>query len=642
MTQTHRIEDIFNVGIPFLLKRYDAEFACIPGINYIKTLASHGAKTVSELYDGSLKQTKKLKDLKSGLESHIDRIYDIFNSIESDPDTGNRIVTLPMAYDDNKPFVENARAFVKDLYESISSGDETPAHRNAFATTIKEIYVYNRYHPDCTSIETFRKNLKCTGSNIDFKVQTFKGYIRSMLEGKRVEIFDVFFKADQRIINAFEDLTKRVGNTVSVDTFKRKTGAEDQRTLTFLSDALGMTLSTGVSGKKIPCVSKYPVKLIDMNIGTLIDYFRKNVIHIRYEADFKSFLNSTFSSEPQMVSSFDSLVNHSDEFIWNMEEGEKVVALRWDLLEYIPQRICWLLNENKAFDFRTSLSGSDLVGLYNIKARRFGEPTITETQLNPTQCVKSCWRIMPVGKKGYWRLRNSPCESFDIDAYASEYINKVSSTNLDGFLQQAYDDGIARIYEISGLKTAFSRNGGKSSSKGKIVEKVKHWSDKQVKDILDFAEEILSENGYSMPVPSLTRELQKLYPELNICTCQTYLKTRPCKFDFLKRSGNQSNIITLKGHRHLIPETYRDRIRKCAITDIICSEDNAIERSVLYEKYCGYVPAGLHSTAALSKIFGDKNTFAKKEDKVGIVWISLTKLTLSREKAVHLSADIAA
>ena len=64
-----------------------------------------------------------------------------------------------------------------------------------------------------------------------------------------------------------------------------------------------------------------------------------------------------------------------------------------------------------------------------------------------------------------------------------------------------------------------------------------------------------------------------------------------------------------------------------------CSEDNAIERSALYEKYCGYVPAGLHSTAALSKIFGDTKTFVKKEDKMGIVWISLTPLTLSREKA---------
>lgn len=91
---------------------------------------------------------------------------------------------------------------------------------------------------------------------------------------------------------------------------------------------------------------------------------------------------------------------------------------------------------------------------------------------------------MPVGKKGYWRLRNSAYESFDIDAYASEYITKVSSTDLDGFLHRAEEDGIARIYEISGLRTAFSRNGGKSSSKGKIVKKVKHWSEEQIKEIL--------------------------------------------------------------------------------------------------------------------------------------------------------------
>lgn len=201
------------------------------------------------------------------------------------------------------------------------------------------------------------------------------------------------------MISHFENLAKRVGNTVSVDSFKRKTGAEDQRSLTFLSDALGMTLSTGVSGKKIPCVSKYPVKLIDKNIGTLVEYFRKNVIHIRYEADFKPFLKSTFSSEPQLVSAFDSLVNHSDEFIWNVEEGEKVVALRWDLLEYMPPRICWLLYENGAVDFRTSLSGSDLVKFYNIKARRFGDPTVTEDQLHSTHFVRDCWRIMPVGKK---------------------------------------------------------------------------------------------------------------------------------------------------------------------------------------------------------------------------------------------------
>ena len=185
-TQIHQIEDIFNVGIPFLFKRYDTEFACIPGISYVRTLASNGVMTVGELYDGSRKQVKKLLDLKSGLEMYIDHIYDIFNSFESDPETGNKIVTLPIAYDDSKPFVENARAFVRDLYESISIGGEVQTYSKVFTTTIREIYVYNRYHPDCTSIETLSKDLKCTGSNIDFKVQTFKGYIRSLLEGKRV------------------------------------------------------------------------------------------------------------------------------------------------------------------------------------------------------------------------------------------------------------------------------------------------------------------------------------------------------------------------------------------------------------------------------------------------------------------------
>lgn len=113
-TQIHQIEDIFNVGIPFLYKRFDTEFACIPGITYVRTLASNGVKTVGELYDGSRKQVKKLLDLKRGLEMHIGLIYDIFNSFESDPETGNKIVTLPMAYDDSKHFVENARAFVRD------------------------------------------------------------------------------------------------------------------------------------------------------------------------------------------------------------------------------------------------------------------------------------------------------------------------------------------------------------------------------------------------------------------------------------------------------------------------------------------------------------------------------------------------
>lgn len=52
-TQIHQIENIFNVGIPFLYKRYDTEFACIPGLTYVRTLASNGVMTVGELYDGS-------------------------------------------------------------------------------------------------------------------------------------------------------------------------------------------------------------------------------------------------------------------------------------------------------------------------------------------------------------------------------------------------------------------------------------------------------------------------------------------------------------------------------------------------------------------------------------------------------------
>ena len=129
----------------------------------------------------------------------------------------------------------------------------------------------------------------------------------------------------------------------------------------------------------------------------------------------------------------------------------------------------------------------------------------------------------------------------------------------------------------------------------------------------------------------LVKELQKLYPELNYATCSQYL-TRSDRFDILQRSGNLSSIITVKGHRHIVPESFRDTIRKCAVQDIALSKDNAIGRGDLYDKYIGHVPADQNANAALSKIFGDADTFVKTRDANGNVLLSLTPRALYHAK----------
>ena len=180
-------------------------------------------------------------------------------------------------------------------------------------------------------------------------------HLRSLFKGETVEIEDVCFRADPRMISDLERFADMVGNTISVESFKRKSGASDGRTLSFLTDILGMNTTAGVSGKKIPCVSKHPQKLIDTSIG--------------------------------------------------IEDGEKVVALRWDLLEFIPARICRILFDNNCIDYRSAISDSELTKLYNIRARQFGVSLISERNLSASLCSKTCWRIMTVGKTGFWRLR---------------------------------------------------------------------------------------------------------------------------------------------------------------------------------------------------------------------------------------------
>ena len=521
--QTHSIKDIYNVGTRFLLRRSADELAWIPGISHTRNLVNNGVNTVGELFDGDLNQTKNLKDLKRGLESHTDFIYDIFHSDGFDMETGLKTVTLPINYDAGRPFIDNARAFIKDLHDTVvSEGDNSSISKTSFAYTIKEIYVYNPNHPECASYADITRKFNCTSFTINYKLLTMRKHLRSLFKGETVEIEDVCFRADPRMISDLERFADMVGNTISVESFKRKSGASDGRTLSFLTDILGMNTTAGVSGKKIPCVSKHPQKLIDTSIGTL--------------------------------------------------------------LEFIPARICRILFDNNCIDYRSAISNSELTKLYNIRARQFGVSLISERNLSASLCSKACWRIMTVGKT-----------------------------------------------ERSGLRTAFSRNGGKANTRRQARTNIRRWTAKDISDILDFAEEILSENGWSMANSDLVKELQKLYPELNYATCSQYL-TRSDRFDILQRSGNLSSIITVKGHRHLVPESFRDTIRKCAVQDIALSKDNAIGRGDLYDKYIGHVPADQNANAALSKIFGDADTFVKTRDANGNVLLSLTPRALYHAK----------
>lgn len=521
--QTHSIKDIYNVGTRFLLRRSADELAWIPGISHTRNLVNNGVNTVGELFDGDLNQTKNLKDLKRGLESHTDLIYDIFHSDGFDMETGLKTVTLPINYDAGRPFIDNARAFIKDLHDTVvSEGDNSSISKTSFAYTIKEIYVYNPNHPECASYADIARKFNCTSFNINYKLLTMRKHLRSLFKGETVEIEDVCFRADPRMISDLERFADMVGNTISVESFKRKSGASDGRTLSFLTDILGMNTTAGVSGKKIPCVSKHPQKLIDTSIGTL--------------------------------------------------------------LEFIPARICRILFDNNCIDYRSAISDSELTKLYNIRARQFGVSLISERNLSASLCSKACWRIMTVGKT-----------------------------------------------ERSGLRTAFSRNGGKANTRRQARTNIRRWTAKDISDILDFAEEILSENGWSMANSDLVKELQKLYPELNYATCSQYL-TRSNRFDIMQRSGNLSSIITVKGHRHIVPESFRDTIRKCAVQDIALSKDNAIGRGDLYDKYIGHVPADQNANAALSKIFGDADTFVKTRDANGNVLLSLTPRALYHAK----------
>lgn len=127
--QTHSIKDIYNVGTRFLLRRSADELAWIPEISHTRNLVNNGVNTVGELFDGNLNQTKNLKDLKRGLESHTDLIYDIFHSDGFDMETGLKTVTLPINYDAGRPFIDNARAFIKDLHDTVVSEGDNSSHK---------------------------------------------------------------------------------------------------------------------------------------------------------------------------------------------------------------------------------------------------------------------------------------------------------------------------------------------------------------------------------------------------------------------------------------------------------------------------------------------------------------------------------
>ncbi|MCQ2148268.1 MAG: hypothetical protein MJZ16_12260 [Bacteroidales bacterium] len=630
----HSIEEIYDIPLSFVYLRIEDEFSCIPAIKYLGTLINSGANDIQTLFKGGLKQTKKLKDVQKGISEHIDLVYDVYHSGVFDAKTGKKVIVVPYNYDSCEDFASKMAAFAKDFHEAIMKYDDRwPESRKAFTTTITERYLYSPTHPDPKSIDDIAVLIGCTRQNVEDKYKKYRKNAAGLLEGKTYENLKSMIIADPRLITDFSDFCKRVDNTISVETFKRKSGIEDGKTLLFLGDVMGLRISESVDKKstKIPCVSKHSLISFDRNIGKLLAFFRDEVIHIRYEIEFKSFLNRTFGKDPDLMEMFDSLVCHSDEFIWDVEDGKKVVALRWDLLEFLSPELCWILYENDITDFKSAVSASKLVSLYNVKARYYGKPTISTENLT-SHLQRDCWRVMAIAKSGYWKLRKNKTEKFDIDKYASDYVVNVSANDMDGFLDKADRDGVSNIYNINGLRTAYNRNGGSSVGHHRGVNRSgKKRKPEEINDIMDFTEEILLENNCSMQMTVLSKEIRTLFPDMCNVTFANYVEGHSDRFDILKRDGNLSSIVTLKNHKHIVPESYGDKIRKGAIVDILCSEDKAVERDVIYSKYIGYVPTNLRAMAAISKIFGDEDVFIRKPNKDGVVMISLTRKALSRE-----------
>ena len=324
--------------------------------------------------------------------------------------------------------------------------------------TFRETYEFSPRHQDPTGRNVIADQNNTTRQRVDqYLSELTKDCIECLSGGKVGRVI-----ADPALLASFDLFRRKVGKMVSIDTFVQAAEADtlDGRTLEFLAAVLNMTLSKS-SYTNIPVITSGFLGDFDDIIGRVFSYFRKEVIGIRIDIELKGILNGIPDND--LREALSSLIMNSDEFTKYNDNGEAAVTLRWDYLQTVPARVCWILYEEEAFDYKTAIHETDLVKKYNAKAKSYGVKTIKVNQLPSASQSGGCWKPMSLGKTGFWKIRSSKKECYDFDSFIRKYLRRSgTSASFDDFLKIITDDGQYRLYNYNkrSVRTRYINNGG--------------------------------------------------------------------------------------------------------------------------------------------------------------------------------------
>ena len=564
-------------------------------LTYLNTIAVKNANRLQDCWGvvaPRIPSSKHMRDLNEAL-----RLCEPI--ITQDYDEDSKVITLPVNASACSSFYERLLAFIREFrmemeWKQSSGKARASSNYNQHITIFRESFESSPLHCGHTSQEALAAQLGISGQRVDQIMSMIIPEVSSCLMGNKVGRV----VADPLLAREFLAFRQGVGAMVSVESFCNASGVpiEDRRTLDFLTSILGMKLGEQVTGVPIVVVGRKGLfREYKGAIGQVLAFFRKEVIGIRVDIELKTLLNGIANDD--LREALRSLILCSDEFIKYDDNGHQAVALRWDLLQYIPSRIAWILYVEGAFDYSTSIHEKDLVKKYNSLAKLFGAEKITAAQLPSRAALGDCWRPMCLGRSCFWKIRTTQNETYNIDDYIQRFLRKNgTNTPFSEFINAVKKDGQYKLFKSEkSLKTRYVNNGGQTGRKVAVRTAVSRLRAEERKKRMEDILSILDSAARTMTMQELYSLFLSDYPGTNYTTFTMWVREliEDGKMNAVVGTGRKPTYVCSISIPIARPSSRDDRVRENAIRLLSSLPTRSLSTRELYPQLIAALPPGV-------------------------------------------------
>lgn len=600
-----------------------------PELSYLRTLSRKLGGSYSGLWQNVLQEipaNQSLKKLQNALSACA-------STILRDYAEDSQTKVLPASAASYPGFYERIKAFIteyrKELeqYRGNLTDDKFEVQRN-MATVLKEMYEYSHVHANPLDRGKLAGSFGISRQRVDQYIDIISANCHDCLSGKKVGRV----VADSMLVSEYAALESKAGKMISTETFQTSAGLNryDGKTLEFLVETLGMRVMDQKTGVRIPIIAtKGILRDYTGQIGEVLNFFRKEVFGIRVDFELKDMLSRI--GDDGLRDAIQSLVLNSKEFIQYYDGADAAVALRWDHLLTAPARVCWILYERKAIDYKTALYRDDLVKFYNAEAKRFGEKKITTAKLPNRGAIDSsgCWKLMCLGKTGFWKIRQSPTEEYSLDDIIMDYLRgRGAAASYDDFLNYAKSLGLDRFYPNDrSLYTRYVAAGGINPRPPRPPRSVVRLSESDRQDRYDFILRTLKAHGSTISLPDLHAVFCKTYPGTSSATLSSWVRDleKKKKLNVLHGTGRRPTYVSDRSVPVTLPSTPMDVILDIAEEIVWNSPGHQIRTRDLFPQLVTLLPPSFTSgKQAISRALTNDSRFVSTGPK-GHSTVSLSK-----------------